>query len=125
SLTVNGNDLRVTGDHASLATAFGNLIANALAHAASGGRTEIEARADGDSVEVRVSDRGPGLPPGLGERIFEPFVRGPHARPGGTGLGLALVREVAGAHGGRIVAHDREGGGATFTLRLPRSEASA
>ncbi|HET6164824.1 MAG TPA: HAMP domain-containing sensor histidine kinase [Planctomycetota bacterium] len=125
SLTVTGNDLHVAGDRTGLATALANLVANALAHAASGGRTEIEARADGDSVEVRVSDRGPGLPPGLGERIFDPFVRGPQARPGGSGLGLALVREVAGAHGGRVAAQDREGGGATFTLRLPRSEALA
>lgn len=122
SLAVNGNDLRVRGDRAGLKAALVNLVTNALLHASSGGRAEIEARVNGGEIEVRVSDRGPGLPRELGQRIFEPFVRGPQARPGGSGLGLALVREVATRHGGRAVAEERLGGGAVFTLALPRAE---
>jgi signal transduction histidine kinase len=124
ALAVNGNDLRVRGDRSGLKAALANLVTNALLHATSGGRAEIEARVAADVVEIRVSDRGPGLPRGLGERIFEPFVRGPEARPGGSGLGLALVREVAAKHGGRARAEDRVGGGATFTLALPRVESA-
>jgi len=68
---------------------------------------------------VRVLDRGPGLPAGLGERIFERFVRGPGPKPAGIGLGLALVREVAAAHGGKATAENRAGGGAVFTIAIP------
>jgi signal transduction histidine kinase len=122
SLSVNGNDLRVRGDRAGLKAALINLVTNALLHASSGGRAEIKARVNGGEVEIRVSDRGPGIPRELGQRIFEPFVRGPQARPGGSGLGLALVREVATRHGGRAIAEERLGGGAVFTLALPRAE---
>jgi signal transduction histidine kinase len=133
-LVVSGEPLLVRGDRQGLRTACANLIENALRHAASGARVEIAAAprvgnhrrdpGEGGSreIEVTVSDRGPGLPPGLESKIFEPFVRGPQARPGGSGLGLALVREIATAHRGRVTAANREGGGATFRLQLPRAE---
>ena len=77
----------------------------------------------GRDVEIVVGDRGPGVPPAQRERIFEPFYRLPGAseREGGVGLGLALVRQIAERHGGSVLCRDREGGGAEFVLRLPRS----
>jgi two-component system sensor histidine kinase KdpD len=69
-------------------------------------------------VEVVVADRGPGLPAGEEERIFEKFVRG--AGTGrGVGLGLAICRAIVAAHGGRIWAENRTGGGAAFRFTLP------
>jgi signal transduction histidine kinase len=70
---------------------------------------------------LRVSDRGPGVPPNLRERIFEPFYRLPGAseRAGGVGLGLALVKSIAQRHGGTARCEDRSGGGATFVVELP------
>jgi signal transduction histidine kinase len=71
---------------------------------------------------LRVLDRGPGLPAGTEERLFERFVRGPGAAGPGAGLGLALVREAALAHGGTARASNREGGGAAFEVRVPLAE---
>ena len=70
---------------------------------------------------IRVSDHGPGVPPELRERIFEPFYRLPGAseREGGVGLGLALVRSIAQRHGGSVRCLASEEGGACFELRLP------
>ena len=70
---------------------------------------------------LRVSDRGPGVPAELRERIFEPFYRLPGAseREGGVGLGLALVRSIVQRHGGTVHCEDRAGGGASFVVRLP------
>jgi two-component system sensor histidine kinase KdpD len=66
-----------------------------------------------------VADRGPGIPPGEEERIFERFHRGAHAGVRGVGLGLPISRAIAQAHGGRLVAANRPGGGAVFRLTLP------
>jgi two-component system OmpR family sensor kinase len=72
---------------------------------------------------VSVLDQGPGVPPALRERIFEPFYRLPGAseRAGGVGLGLALVRSIAERHNGTVRCEDRPDGarGASFVLRLP------
>ena len=72
-------------------------------------------------VEVRVCDRGPGVPPDMRERIFEPFFRLPgHAeQAGGVGLGLSLVKQIAQAHGGSVRCEAREGGGSCFVIELP------
>jgi two-component system OmpR family sensor kinase len=76
--------------------------------------------ADG-RIRLVVQDRGPGVPPELRERIFEPFFRLPGAseREGGVGLGLALVRTIAQRHGGTAHCEGREGGGARFVVELP------
>jgi two-component system sensor histidine kinase KdpD len=71
-------------------------------------------------VTVEVADRGPGLPPGDLERVFEKFY---HGAPGGAGLGLAICRAVVQAHGGSISAANREGGGAVFLFSLPLKDA--
>ncbi|RYZ11822.1 MAG: ATP-binding protein, partial [Comamonadaceae bacterium] len=74
-----------------------------------------------DHAIVRVSDRGPGVPPELRERIFEPFYRLPGAseREGGVGLGLALVQSIVQRHGGTVRCEGRAGGGASFVIALP------
>ena len=77
-------------------------------------------------VEIRVCDRGPGVPPDLRERIFEPFYRLPGAseKDGGVGLGLALVRSIAQRHNASVHCEDRAGGGACFVVCLPAQEIS-
>jgi two-component system sensor histidine kinase KdpD len=77
---------------------------------------------DGGGVIFSVLDRGPGLPAGEEEKIFEKFHRGRGAAPGGLGLGLSIARQLAELHGGAIVAQNRPGGGALFALRLPAGE---
>lgn len=85
-----------------------------------------ETQSDTDFAVLRVLDRGPGVPPELRERIFEPFYRLPGAseRHGGVGLGLALVKSIAERHGGSVHCEDREGGGACFVVKLPVGKAT-
>ena len=92
------------------------LLANAAEAAPRGGEVGLAAAAVDGTVEVAVADSGPGVPPDLRTRIFEPFFT---TRPRGTGLGLAVARQIVEAHGGRIDVGDRPGGGACFTIRLP------
>ena len=84
---------------------------------------ELAARATSDAVALTVDDHGPGLPRGKEEAIFQKFERGSKesATPG-VGLGLAICRAIVAAHGGTINAQTRPGGGAHFTVRLPRGE---
>ena len=112
--------MHVQGDERLLRRALRNLLENARRY----GGAEIEAtvaRRAGGAAEVRVADRGPGVPPAYRERIFEAFFRLPgHAeREGGVGLGLSLVRQIAERHGGRVRCEAREGGGSCFVLELP------
>lgn len=75
----------------------------------------------GRGIRLAVEDRGPGVPPALRDRIFEPFFRLPGAseREGGVGLGLALVKSIAQRHGGAVHCEERDGGGARFVVNLP------
>jgi two-component system sensor histidine kinase KdpD len=98
---------------------FVNLLENAAKHTPPGTPIEIRAAREGGTLQVDVADRGPGLPLGEEERIFERFHRGPHAGGRGVGLGLPIARAIAQAHGGRLVASNRAGGGAVFRLTLP------
>jgi len=98
---------------------FVNLIENAVRHAPGAGPIDISARREGDRVVVEFADRGPGLPAGDLDRVFEKFYRG---APGGAGLGLAICRAVVEAHRGLISAANREGGGALFRFWLPLKE---
>jgi two-component system OmpR family sensor kinase len=102
--------------------ALGNLLDNALRHTARGGRIAVEAARANGQLALEVSDSGPGFAPELIPRAFEPFARSDPSRTrpdGGVGLGLAIVRVVAEAHGGVAEAANRSGGGAAVTLRIP------
>ena len=97
-----------------------NLIGNALNHTPPGTAVQASVRRDDGSIVLTVEDDGPGIPPELGERIFDRFVRGAgDTRSGGTGLGLAIVRAVAESHGGAVTLESRPGGGSRFVVRLP------
>jgi two-component system sensor histidine kinase KdpD len=103
--------------------AFVNLLENALAYAGAASGISVAAREVGGALAIEVADGGPGVPPGDEARVFEKFYRGPGARAGGAGLGLAICRGVVEAHGGTITASNRPGGGACFLIRLPLDEA--
>ena len=96
-----------------------NLLDNAIEHTPPDAPIDISAREQGGQVILEIADRGPGLPPGFGERIFEKFERGPAAGHGGVGLGLAICKGIVEAHGGTIRGDNRPGGGAVFTIALP------
>lgn len=100
-----------------LARMVRNLVLNAVeAMGPGGGDITVSVMREGDDVVIQVADSGPGLPPGHESAVFEPF----HTqKPGGTGLGLALVRAFASAQGGTVAAANRPEGGAVFTIRLP------
>lgn len=128
----------VTGDPAALRRVFQNLIANAAKHGGDGRWIGVTAAAvnggvggsgqgAGPTVEVRVSDRGSGIPPGEHTQIFKPFFRGAAARARqtrGSGLGLSVVREIVEAHGGAVSVMSGRAGGATFAVRLPVARTS-
>ena len=96
-----------------------NLLENAAKHTPPGSPLEVSARREGERVRIAVEDRGPGLP---AIALFEKFVRGPRPTTAGAGLGLAVCRGIAVAHGGAIEALPREGGGASFVVWLPGGE---
>ncbi len=108
----------VRANREALERAIGNLLENAVAHAPPGSVVDIRVLEDGT---VQVRDRGPGLGTTDPENLFQPFVRGRDRRrnPGGAGLGLAIVRDVARIHRGEIVARNHPEGGAEFRLRIP------
>lgn len=96
-----------------------NLIANASKYATVGSIT-VEARLVDDIVTVEVLDRGPGLPPGNPEELFELFRQGDHTVPGGMGVGLHVVRRLANSLGGTVALQPREGGGTVARVTLPQ-----
>lgn len=96
-----------------------NLLENARRYG--DGTVQVHLMAHAGRAELRVSDRGPGVPASQRERIFEPFYRLPGAseREGGVGLGLALVKSIAERHSGRVRCEDTPGGGASFVVEFP------
>lgn len=103
-------------DPAQMERVIDNLVLNALAHTGAGGRIDIGAARDGAMLRLWVADDGSGVPPALRATLFDPLVTG---RAGGTGLGLAVVREVVQAHGGRVGLDARAASGTRIELELP------
>ncbi|MBW8890539.1 MAG: HAMP domain-containing protein, partial [Fibrobacteres bacterium] len=102
-----------------------NLLSNALKYTPAGGNVSVTAERQGGHVRFDVADTGPGIPPGDLSRIFERFYRGSReGEPGGAGLGLAIAKEVADAHGGGISVKSQEGMGSTFSFTLLRGPVS-
>jgi len=106
------------GSEGDLAQALLNLVLNARDAMPDGGRLFISTRREGDRVAVEVRDTGPGVPEEVRDRIFEPFFT-THRSAGGTGLGLAVCKEIVERYGGEIALANHESGGAAFALRLP------
>ncbi len=104
------------------ARALTNLVANAIKYSPLNTEVVISASPWDNNVFIAVADQGYGIPPEHRTHIFEKFFRVPRAEDAdtpGTGLGLALVREIAELHGGRVTVESEAGAGSTFTLRLP------
>ncbi len=119
-LSVAASDDRVRLDPVRLRQAVENLLDNALRHVRSGGTIEVEAGVDDRGIHVSVRDSGPGFPPDFLPHAFEPFARADADDPAatGAGLGLAIVRAVAGSHGGSATAENLPGGGARIEIVL-------
>ncbi len=95
-----------------------NLLDNSIKYTPPETPIDLSASSHGEEIVFEIADRGPGIPPGEEEKIFEKFVRG-SATGGGIGLGLTICRAIIEAHGGRIWAENREGGGAVFRFSIP------
>lgn len=104
------------GHYDPLRRAFSNILRNAVEASGERGVLDIVATTDhGGGVRIEIADRGPGIPAETAERIFDPYFTG---KAGGTGLGLALVKQTIEMHGGTIGVQQTPGGGATFVVRL-------
>jgi signal transduction histidine kinase len=127
---ISGDLPPVLGDASMLRSALQNLLANAIKYGGADGWIGIRAQLSPDKRQVRVTveDHGGGIAETDLPHIFDPFYRGADAtgrQIQGSGLGLALVRRIAEAHGGRVTVSTRAGGGSAFTLHLPAAASSA
>jgi two-component system sensor histidine kinase SenX3 len=125
-VTIEGGEaprrLNVVGDRRQLVSAVRRLVENAVKFTRPGSSVRLSVRKAGEWVEIDVTDHGHGIPSRELDRIFECFYRVDPTRAhdsGGVGLGLAIVWQVAGVHGGEVRVSTTEGEGSTFTLRLP------
>src|SRR6202023_338353 len=103
-----------------LGHALGNLLDNALTYTDRGGKITLSAWAANDTVTFEIADTGVGIPAEYLPRVFDKFFRVPsQSRATGTGLGLALVREIITAHGGTVTCESTPGKGTVFYCTLP------
>lgn len=122
-VTLEGADAVANADPMRAQQIFSNLLDNARKHGGSRGAIVVEVGSDDGDAVVRISDQGEGIPPNEIDRIFNRFYRVDKSRSQavpGVGLGLAITKHLVLLHGGSIRAFNREGGGATFEVRLPR-----
>jgi two-component system, OmpR family, sensor histidine kinase KdpD len=126
--SINGRDIRLDVpdkiplafvDHTLIEQAVAKLVANAGSHTPRRLPIEIDAEYTNDHLLISVCDRGPGIPVERTERLFEKFYHGEDRKTGGLGLGLSIARGLVEAHGGKLTAENRDGGGARFTITLP------
>jgi two-component system OmpR family sensor kinase len=114
--------IEVIGDRDRLRQVFDNLLGNVRSHTPAGAPGEVSVEVRDGSAHIEVADRGPGLAPDDHGRVFERFYRADEGRSrddGGTGLGLSIVSAIVAAHGGRVGAAARDGGGTVFIVELP------
>lgn len=117
AVAVHANGRRsIQGHYDPLRRAFSNLFRNAAEAMGGRGTIDVTVAGEGRGIVVTVADHGPGIPPELRGRVFQPYMT---TKVDGTGLGLALVRQTVDAHSGTIAASETPGGGATFTLVFP------
>jgi len=129
-ITMEAPDQPVTvlGDERPLRQVIGNLLANVRSHTPAGSAVDVSVRSEGGRALLEVADQGPGVPPELGDRVFERFFRGDPARVrdgAGAGLGLSIVAAVVAAHNGRAWVESEPGHGARFRVDLPLTEFTA
>jgi two-component system sensor histidine kinase KdpD len=122
-ITITKNLPMIFVDARLIEQALGALLSNAAAHGMSNEPIEASASRDDSMLVFSVADRGPGLAPGEENKVFEKFYRGPGTPAGGLGLGLSIARQLVEAHGGEIVAQNREDPrGSRFAIRIPIAE---
>jgi signal transduction histidine kinase len=124
NVTITGDEeIGLTGDDTLLRQMVGNLLDNAIRHAAPGGRVSATLERSGDHVTLRITNDGDGIPSDHQSRVFERFVRLGDSE--GAGLGLPIARWIAAAHGGTAVLEHSEPGRTTFAVRLPLEPSGA
>jgi two-component system sensor histidine kinase GlrK len=123
SVQVDGPQLWLPVDAEKLGTAIANLLSNAIRFSPVGGTIVLQLSRGADGIRIDIRDRGPGVAEADRERVFEPFYRGerqPQDAVRGTGIGLSIVQEYVGAHGGRVeLPSDSDGG--HFRIQLPHA----
>jgi signal transduction histidine kinase len=116
---------RITADESAFSRALWNLLDNAAKYSGDSQDIDVSLQRDGSRVSVSVTDRGVGIAPEEQTQLFAKFYRGENAKRsgiGGTGIGLAMVAQIAAAHGGRVSVVSEPGHGSTFTMSLPMEE---
>ncbi|HXC80228.1 MAG TPA: ATP-binding protein [Trebonia sp.] len=122
-VSAEGAPATILTDEIALTAILRNLLSNAIKYTDSG-EVRLTVRTIGGKVEIRVSDTGTGIPANQLERVFEEFYQVPGARRGGTGLGLAYARRLAGLLDGELALHSESAGGTTAVLNLPHGTPS-